>query len=43
MAETDREGAKKIATDLKTRVLHEGRPDVERVVPVIAKHSRVTD
>jgi hypothetical protein len=31
MAETDREGAKAI----KTRILHEGRPEVERAVPVI--------
>jgi excinuclease ABC subunit C len=33
MAETDRAGAKSI----RTKVLHEGRPDVERVVPIIAK------
>ena len=31
IAETDREGAK----TLKTKILHEGRPDVERVVHVI--------
>ena len=36
MQETDREGAKAIRTEgLKTKVLHEGRPEVERVVPVI--------
>jgi len=33
MQETDREGAKAI----RTKVLHEGRPDVERVVPVVEK------
>ena len=33
MAETDRAGAK----GMKTKVLHEGRPDVERVVPVIGR------
>ncbi|GAC1363871.1 MAG: hypothetical protein NVSMB3_12380 [Acidobacteriaceae bacterium] len=31
--ETDREGAKV----MRTKVLHEGRPDVERVVPVVEK------
>ena len=33
MQETDREGAKAI----RTKVLHEGRPEVERVVPVVEK------
>lgn len=33
MQETDREGAKA----MRTKVLHEGRPDVERVVPVVEK------
>lgn len=33
MADTDRDAAKAA----KTRILHEGRPDVERVVPVIGK------
>lgn len=37
MAETDRDGAKKIAKETRTRVLHEGRPDVERVVPVVGR------
>ena len=37
MAETDREAAKKMKADAKTKVLHEGRPDVERVVQVIAE------
>ena len=32
MADTDREGAKA----LKTRILHEGRPDVQREVPIIS-------
>jgi hypothetical protein len=40
MADTDRDGAKKPAKKAKTRVLHEGRPDVERVVPVIEKQPR---
>jgi hypothetical protein len=35
MAETQREAAK----GAKTRILHEGRPDVERVVPVVQKDS----
>jgi len=35
MAETNREAAK--AT--KTKILHEGRPDVERTVPVVPKNS----
>lgn len=35
-APVDREAAKV----MKTRVLHEGRPDVERVVPVLPKRSR---
>ena len=33
MQETDREGAKA----MRTKVLHEGRPEVERVVPVVEK------
>ena len=33
MAETNREAAK----SAKTKILHEGRPDVERVVPVLPK------
>jgi hypothetical protein len=37
LPEVDREGAKKIARDVKTRVLHEGRPDVERVVPLVGR------
>jgi hypothetical protein len=36
MAETDREGAAAV----KTRMLHEGRPDVERPVAVIAKRRK---
>ena len=34
IAETDREGAKKIKAGAKVKILHEGRPDVERVVEV---------
>jgi hypothetical protein len=33
MAETQREAAK----EGKTKILHKGRPDVERVVPVVPK------
>ena len=36
MDAVDREAAK----TMKTRVLHEGRPDVERVVPVLPKRAR---
>ncbi|MBB5055799.1 hypothetical protein HDF16_000468 [Granulicella aggregans] len=39
MADTDREGAKKIKAGAKVRVLHEGRPDVERVIEV-AEHAQ---
>jgi excinuclease ABC subunit C len=35
MADIQREAAK----DAKVRILHEGRPDVERTVPVVAKRS----
>jgi hypothetical protein len=34
LAETDRAGAAKIKAGVKVKVLHEGRPEVERVVPV---------
>jgi excinuclease ABC subunit C len=34
MAETNREAAK----SAKTKILHEGRPDVERIVPVVPKN-----
>jgi excinuclease ABC subunit C len=37
MADTNREAAKSAAEDIKTRILHEGRPDVERTVPVVRK------
>ncbi|WP_433968133.1 excinuclease ABC subunit C [Tunturiibacter gelidiferens] len=37
MAETQRDAAKEAATGIKTKILHEGRPDVERVVPVLPK------
>lgn len=38
MQETDRAAAKAMRTEiLRTKVLHEGRPDVERVVPVVEK------
>jgi excinuclease ABC subunit C len=44
MAETQRDAAKeaakeiKTAKGIKTKILHEGRPDVERVVPVLPKN-----
>jgi excinuclease ABC subunit C len=34
MAETDRDGAAKIKSGAKVKILHEGRPEVERVVEV---------
>jgi excinuclease ABC subunit C len=34
MAETDREGAKAAVKAAKVKILHQGRPDVERIVPV---------
>jgi hypothetical protein len=40
LPDVQREAAKKIA---KTRVLHEGRPDVERVVPVISREDDEAD
>jgi excinuclease ABC subunit C len=38
MAETQREAAKTTSKDLKTRILHEGRPEVERTVPIAPKN-----
>ncbi len=43
VADVQRDAAKKIAKDVKTRVLHEGRPDVERVVPVVTKQAGNTE
>jgi excinuclease UvrABC nuclease subunit len=37
LPDVQREAAKKAAKDVKTRILHEGRPDVERVVPVVTR------
>jgi excinuclease ABC subunit C len=37
MADTNREAAKSTAKELKTKILHEGRPDVERTVPILPK------
>ena len=34
MAETDREGAKAATKAAKVKILHQGRPDLERIVPV---------
>jgi excinuclease UvrABC nuclease subunit len=39
LPEVQHEAAKKRTKNAKTRILHEGRPDVERVVPVIPKGS----
>jgi len=38
LPDVQREAAKAVAKDLKTRILHEGRPDVERTVPVVQKN-----
>jgi excinuclease ABC subunit C len=38
MAETQRDAAKEAAKNIKTKVLHDGRPDLERVVPVVPKN-----
>jgi excinuclease UvrABC nuclease subunit len=38
MAETNRDTAKEAAKNIKTKILHEGRPDVERSVPVVPKN-----
>ncbi|MEO6803693.1 MAG: excinuclease ABC subunit C, partial [Granulicella sp.] len=35
MADTQRDAAKAARKELKTRILHEGRPDVEREVPIV--------
>ncbi|MBS1800689.1 MAG: excinuclease ABC subunit C [Acidobacteria bacterium] len=43
LPDVQREAAKKIATDVKTRVLHEGRPDVERVVPIVPRQNNDAD
>jgi hypothetical protein len=40
MAETDREGAAAAAEAIKTRILHEGRLDVARPVPVMKRARR---
>jgi hypothetical protein len=37
MAETRRDAAKEAAKGVKTKILHEGRPDVERAVPVVPR------
>jgi excinuclease ABC subunit C len=37
LPDVQREAAKAVAKDLKTRILHEGRPDVERTVPMVPK------
>ncbi|MGD0442686.1 MAG: excinuclease ABC subunit C [Edaphobacter sp.] len=37
MAETNRDAANEAAKNIKTRILHEGRPDVERTIPVLPK------
>jgi hypothetical protein len=39
-APVDREAAKELTKNLKTRVLHEGREGVERIVPVLPKRGR---
>ncbi|MEO6911737.1 MAG: excinuclease ABC subunit C [Edaphobacter sp.] len=43
MAETEREAAKEAAKGAKVRILHEGRSDVERVVPVVGKRGKTVE
>lgn len=43
LPDVQREAAKKIAKDAKTRVLHEARPDVERVVPIVPRQDNDGD
>ncbi len=38
MAETQRDAAKEAAKNIKTKILHEGRPDVERAIPIVPKN-----
>jgi excinuclease UvrABC nuclease subunit len=38
MAETNRDAAKEVAKGVKTKILHEGRADVERTVVTLPKH-----
>jgi hypothetical protein len=38
MAETQRDAAKETAKNIKTKILHEGRPDVERTIAVLPKN-----
>jgi hypothetical protein len=40
MAETGREAAKEAAGEVRTRILHEGRGEVERVVTVVGKKTK---
>lgn len=42
LPDVQREAAKAAAKEIKTRILHEGRPDVERVVAVVKKKRRDT-
>ncbi len=37
MADTNRDAAKEAAKGIKTKILHEGRPEVERIVAVLPK------
>jgi excinuclease ABC subunit C len=37
MAETQRDATKEAAKEIKTKILHEGRPDVQRTVPVVPR------
>ncbi|MEO6910821.1 MAG: excinuclease ABC subunit C, partial [Edaphobacter sp.] len=43
MAETEREAAKEAAKGAKVRILHEGRSDVERAVPVVGKRGKTVE
>jgi excinuclease UvrABC nuclease subunit len=37
MAETQRDAAKEATKNIQTKILHEGRPDVERTIPVLPR------
>jgi len=43
MAETQRDAAKSAAKEVKTRILHEGHPDVERTIAVLPKSRPSSD
>jgi excinuclease ABC subunit C len=40
LPDVQREAAKAAHKEIETRILHEGRPEVERIVPVVSKKRR---